>query len=265
MNIKNIICLTSAIAATTAASNAAVIRVEFTSTASAGFAPLAGVFHDGSVGSFNSGAASAGLEALAEGGNPASFLAEITAANSGAIVGSTDGQIGGTRPGSRSFDVVIPDGSNITEFNFASMFLPSNDWFITNSGAGSVSIASLIDGTQNSLSIGINSIYDAGTELEDFTRGGGTGTDPFGLTPRLSDANGGDPNDQDDDISLVTQNAGENLFQNFVNPNNFDISVFNDIVIGGADFATITLTVVPEPSSALLAGFGLIPLLRRRR
>ena len=43
-----------------------------------GFAPLGGVFHDGSFGSFTPGTpASAGLEALAEGGNPAMYLLSL--------------------------------------------------------------------------------------------------------------------------------------------------------------------------------------------
>ena len=211
-----------------------------------GFAPLGAVFHDGSFGSFTPGtAASAGLEALAEGGNPSMYLAEAMAQAPTANVGSTDGQIGGSnRPNGRAF-VLDVDNSN-TQLSYASMFLPSNDWFIGNLGGGSLDISALLgaaSGTQ--ITIDLNTIYDAGTELEDFTRGGGTGTDPFGLVPRLSDAEGGNPDDQNDNISMVTRTPGVNLFQNFVNPNGEPIARF--LPASSEQLGTITLTVLAPP------------------
>ena len=164
------------------------IRVDYTANfaeTGTGFAPLAGVFHDGSYSAFAPGTmASPGLEALAEIGNPSQFLSEVPAS---ANFGNTDGQIGGTnRPLTRSFTVDVAPGNST--FSYASMFLPSNDWFISNPGGIGLDVASLIGAAPGtSLSIDIGSIYDAGTELEDFTRGGGTGMDPFDLVPRLSD------------------------------------------------------------------------------
>ena len=211
-----------------------------------GFAPLGAVFHDGSFGSFTPGTtASAGLEALAEGGNPATYLAEAIAQAPTANVGSTDGQIGGSNRPTGRFFVLDVDNTN-TQFSFASMFLPSNDWFIGNQGGGSLDISSLLGAaTGTQITVDLNTIYDAGTELEDFTRGGGTGADPFGLVPRLTDANGGDPNDQDDNISMVTRTAGINLFQNFVNPNGEPIARF--LGASSEQLGTITLTVVTPP------------------
>jgi len=233
-----------------------------------GFAPLGGVFHDGSFSSFTPGTfASDGLEALAEGGNPDMFLAEALATSPSANVGRTDGQIGGSnRPNGRSFTVDVDAGNS--QFSYASMFLPSNDWFIANEGGGTFDISSLLIGNVGDvLTIDLNSIYDAGTELEDFTRGGGTGVDPFNLAPRLSDANGGDPNDQNDPIAEVIRTPGENLFADFVNPNNEPIDRF--LGASSNQLGTIQLRVVssvPEPSSL---GFGLLGgmlvLLRRRK
>ncbi len=237
--------------------------VNFANTGT-GFAPLAGVFHDGGFRSFAPGTmASDGLEALAEIGNPMQFLSEVP---SSANFGNTDGQIGGSnRPTRRSFTVEV-DSTN-TSFSYASMFLPSNDWFIANPGGESFDVSSLIGAAAgSSLSIDINSIYDAGTELEDFTRGGGTGVDPFGLAPRLSDADGGNPDDQMDNISLVERVPGVNLFEDFVNPNNEPIDRF--IGASSGSLGTITLTVVPEPSAISLGMFALLPLIgvmRRRR
>ena len=235
----------------TVASASTPIRVDYEVNHSAtgtGLAPLAGVFHDGSFSSFTSGTmASDGLEALAETGNPSPFLAQAPLS---ANTGNTDGQIGGTnRPVKRSFTVSVDDGNG--NFSYASMFLPSNDWFIANPGGTSFDASSLLGASPGaSLIIDISSIYDAGTELEDFTRGGGTGVDPFGLAPRLSDADGGDPNDQMDNISLVTRTAGVNLFESFVNPNSEPIGRF--LGASNANLGTITLTVVPEPTSAMV-------------
>ena len=191
--------------------------------------------------------ASDGLEALTEGGNPMLFLAEAPAS---ANTGATDGQIGGTnRPLTRSFTVNVDDGNS--RFSYASMVLPSNDWFISNPGGLGLDVSSLLGAASGtSLSIDIGSIYDAGTELEDFTRGGGTGMDPFDLVPRLSDANGGNPDDQMDNIALVPRIDGENLFGDFVNPNNEPIDRF--LGASSANLGTIQLTVVPEPSSSIL-------------
>ena len=245
------------------------IRVDFEvnfAQTGTGFAPLAGVFHDGSFSTFTPGTmASDGLESLAEIGNPSAFLSEVP---SSANFGNTDGQIGGTnRPLSRSFTVDVADSNS--NFSFASMFLPSNDWFVSNPGGGSMDISSLLNASAGtSLSIDVGTIYDAGTELEDFTRGGGTGADPFNLAPRLSDANGGNPDDQMDNVSLVTRTAGVNLFENFANPNNEPIARFLGASDPNINLGTVTLTVVPEPSAislGLFAMLGMVGMMRRRR
>ena len=243
------------------------IRVDFEvnfDETGTGFAPLAGVFHDGSYSAFTPGEdASLGLESLAEIGNPSEFLSEVP---SGFDFGNTDGQIGGTnRPLSRAFIVPVSDGNG--NFSFAAMFLPSNDWFVSNPGGGSLDISALLNapaGTQ--IVIDLDTIYDAGTESEDFTRGGGTGADPFDLVPRLSDADGGNPDDQDDPVSIVTRTPGVNLFEDFENPNSEPIARFLG-ASSAASLGTITLTVVPEPSSLMMGFAGLLVSVvgRRRR
>lgn len=209
-----------------------------------GFAPLGVVFHDGSFNTFGSNtrlAQGAGLTLLAEGGNPATFLAEAEAASSMFDTGNTDGQIGGSnRPLSRSF--VIDVANDNSTLSFASMFLPSNDWFVADRASAGIDVSALLNGSASSQTINLDTIYDAGTELEDFTRGGGTGVDPFGLVPRLSDAEGGNPNDQEDLVSLVQRTAEVNLFENFINPNNEPIARF--LGASSGSLGTIRLTVV---------------------
>lgn len=247
------------------------IRVEFETnfpTTGTGFAPLGGVFHDGSFRSFDMDvqlAQTDGLALLAEGGNPDTFLAEAEAQNAIFDTGRTDGQIGGTnRPLTRSFEVDVADGNST--FSFASMFLPSNDWFIADRNGDGVDISALLNGTSLEQTIDLDTIYDAGTELEDFTRGGGTGADPFNLAPRLSDENGGNPNDQNDFISVVERVEGVNLFENFANPNNEPIERFLGASSGSLGTITLTVVSVPEPSSALVGLLiGGVALIRRKR
>ena len=241
--------LIAILASLTATSHAQTrIRVEFESNFSStgtGFAPLGAVFHDGSFQTFDTNtqlSQSDGLALLAEGGNPATFLAEAEAQNSSFNVGNTDGQIGGSnRPVSRFFEIDV-DSDNTT-FSYASMFLPSNDWFIADQTGAGVDISALLDGSSAELTIDVTTVYDAGTELEDFFRGGGTGADPFSLTPRLSDENGGNPNDQNDFISTVTRTPGVNLFENFVNVNKEPIDRF--LGASNGSLGTIRLSVVP--------------------
>ena len=242
--------LIAILASLTATSQAQTrIRVEFESnfgSTGTGFAPLGAVFHDGSFQTFDTNtqlSQSDGLALLAEGGNPATFLAEAEAQNSSFNVGNTDGQIGGSnRPLSRFFEIDVD--SNNTTFSYASMFLPSNDWFIADQTGAGIDVSALLDGSSTEMTIDVTTVYDAGTELEDFFRGGGTGADPFSLTPRLSDANGGNPNDQNDFISTVTQTPGVNLFENFVNVNNEPIDRF--LGASSGSLGTVRLSVISD-------------------
>ena len=64
------------------------------------------------------------------------------------------------------------------------------------------------------------------------------------MTPRLSDANGGNPNDQNDFISTVTQTPGVNLFENFVNVNNEPIDRF--LGASSGSLGTVRLSVISD-------------------
>ncbi|MEM9478514.1 MAG: spondin domain-containing protein [Verrucomicrobiota bacterium] len=137
--MKTLLSLTSAIfAATTLGLSAqtTLIEVRFNALGPTNYAPLAAVFHDGSYDIFDpGGTASAELETLAEVGNPGPLL--------GAIPGTANGgtNAGPTFSGGFTTFQVLVDNTN-TFFNFASMVLPTNDWFIGNPNA--IDVSSLV-------------------------------------------------------------------------------------------------------------------------
>ncbi len=231
------------------------IRVTVTTTGPVGLAPAFAAFHDGSYDIFDvGGTATAGLEALAEVGDLSTIIGEATGlgANAGAIVdGGPFVPSGGTA--SAVFSVDAAD----TSFSFAAMILPSNDWFIGNSSA--IDISSLLGASAGtSLSTTFSTGYDAGTEEEDFAFGPGGGL--VGVTTASSPGGGTSTSDP---ISVV---AGPDPFASFANiePASFDTTTI-DFTSGS--IATVTLEVVPEPTSIALAGLGLVGLcgMMRRR
>lgn len=232
------------------------IRVTVESTGNLGLAPVITSFSDGSYDIFTPGqAASAALENLAETGFPGDF----SPPQGGPLFGNNpDPPI--FTPGGSNSAVFTVDTTN-DQFNFAAMILPSNDWFVGN--ATDLPITNLhTGGIGTSISISLNSIYDAGTELEDFAQGPGN---PIimgltGLTFPAGDGGEDSGVDQNGVVSIVSNPD----FSTFANaPAGLDNSLidFDNIV-------TVTLTTVPEPSSGLLlfsSLLGGVALLRKRR
>lgn len=236
------------------------IRVTVQTTGPVGLAPGFAAFSDGSFDLFTPGtASSAALENLAETGSPAGLVGTLGTNSGGAILGPGVGP--GSPPifaqgasGSAIFSVA--DGHNM--FNFASMLLPSNDWFIGNGNGADLDVSSLL-GAANGTTLMFNftNVWDGGTELEDFSFSPGNGL--IGITnPGGGAADFG--TDQNGVISLVT---GPDPFGAFANADpGFDSTQFD---FTGSPIAAVTLEVVPEPSTALLGGLGLLAGLRRRR
>lgn len=234
--------------ATGSASGETMIKVQFESKGPTGNAPVAGVFHDGSFGNFATGsAASAGLETLAEVGNPALYLAEA---------GFNGGTNGAPFATGNTVDFIVTVDPVNTSFSYASMVPASNDWFIGNSSA--VDVSSLVGGMNGTtLSWDVTRVYDAGTELEDFAFSPGNGM--LGVTTPADLAGG---TDQNGVVSLVT---GPDPFAAFANPSpGFDSTAF-DFTQPDTVLRTFTLTVVPEPSTAMMGLLAILPMLRRRR
>ena len=266
--MKNKLATIVVLGASASFSHAVTIQVELTAgTSNIGLSPLGVAFHDGTLETFevgsdlnNLGERGDNLEFLAERGNPAALLGSLA----GAGTSISTGQAGGpTAPGATSvFTVEIGTGQN--SFSFFSMVLPSNDWFVGSETDEAVDITSLLGGGASELVIDLDTVYDAGTELNDFVGAGGSGLFDFFTT---SSALGTEENGL---VSIVDRSSA-NPFFTFANANgNAEIGTFSPLNFSGineASLGSIRLTVVPvpEPSSALLALLGFFPLMRRKR
>lgn len=229
------------------------IEVKVTTTGPVGLAPVFGAFHDGGYDIFDSGGmATPGLELLAELGDASTIVGEATSAGANAMGFAPGGPFapnGGM--GSHVFTVDSADSS----FSLAAMLLPSNDWFIGTSSA--IDVSSLLGAAPGtSLDFDLSTVYDAGTEVEDFLYAPGGGL--VGITTASTPPGGMETSDP---ISMV---GGADPFAAFLNlePASFDTS---SISFAGAPVANISLTVVPEPSSIALVGLGLLGIMQVRR
>ncbi|MDJ0661528.1 MAG: spondin domain-containing protein [Crocosphaera sp.] len=229
-------------------------------------------FHDGSFDSYNPGAsAQFGLELLAEDGNTAQItedfndnLTYINSNNESETVPSTqmgvrvDGTLGGgpITPGNKvsgMFEIVDEDDTN-RYFSYASMILPSNDYFIANGNPFARDLLSLLSGDVSSISfeVGLSgTVNDAGTEINDFDTSAGNLLYP-GLGTGQTGPQQGDP--ENGDVGSVTA-----PFANFLNqPPNFasDFATlnFNDGTLYPDGVARITITRVSVPESSTTVG-----------
>ena len=242
------------------------IQVTVQTTGPVGLAPAFGAFSDGSFDLFTPGtAASDALELSAETGSPMGLIGSLGKTDDGgaifgAGVGPGSPPVFGPNGGSNSTTFDVADGNNM--FNFVAMLLPSNDYFIGNGNGNDFDISSLLGGAAgDSLTFSLSNVWDAGTELENFNFGPGNGL--IGLM-NPGDGNPDVGTDQGGLISLVDFSDPFSTFVNdFPADSGFDSTQFD---FTNGPVASVTLTVVPEPSSSLLAGLALAAgLIRRRR
>lgn len=136
--------------------------------------PLWFGFHDGRFDTYDRGRpVSPGLESLAEDGATELISQEFDLANFGTTQGTitgTDGTPGPIDPGETATFTVTLDGSDPTSrfFNYASMIIPSNDFFIAN---GNELAHPIFDEQGNFIGADFivlgSSVLDAGSEVND--------------------------------------------------------------------------------------------------
>ncbi len=133
------------------------------------FTPVFLGFHDGNFDLFDEGSpASAGLEMLAEGGNPSGLASEIAPHGFNEVLTGNDGPPGVLfSPGSMAYTMLDLNPGTSLYFNYASMLIPSNDAFFGNDDAHML-FDTNGDFTGNfSVDILGSDIWDAGTEAND--------------------------------------------------------------------------------------------------
>lgn len=128
-------------------------------------------FHDGNFDTYDRGRpVSEGVERLAEDGITTAISEEFTQAGFGTVQGAVAGVNGPIAPQETARFTVTVDGSDIRNayFNYASMLLPSNDFFVAN---GNEREHRIFDEQGNFIGANIvelgSDVLDAGTEIDD--------------------------------------------------------------------------------------------------
>ena len=256
------IALCAAGVALAGSAQAAQYNVTFTNTAPIGgtyVTPAWVGFHDGTFDVFDSGAAaSPRLEAVAEDGN----TGPLSASFAGSGVDGTVG-VAPIAPGDSYTSVfdLSNDGSN-DYLSLASMVLPSGDFFIGNGNPLAYSVADLLDGTVSSVTFVLATVYDAGTEVNDFNTSAGN--------PLLGFGGGqGGPNQGANEGGFVTLASGAD-FALFANIGSNGITAQDLAALNFDNYtslATIEVSAVPVPAALplLASALGGLTAVRRKK
>lgn len=230
------------------------LRITVTSGQPAGgfaFSPVWVGLHDGTFASFTPGAAaSPGIRAVAELGDSSAISAEFAGHGPQTTVGSAPITPGG----SASTTLDIADPSTHRFLSFASMVVPSNDFFFGNADPTAFSLFDASGAYQGDRTIQIfgRNAWDAGTEVNDVDFG----------SAFIVGANAGDHTAENGTVGLVF--GGPNDHTAYLNsilgratPGGYAIS---HLISADDLIATIRITAVPEPSSLALCGIGVVGL-----
>ena len=242
------------------------------------FTPVWVGFHNGSFDSYDGGAPAAPeLERLAEDGNTAPIssvfggngtLEAIPTAQVGTRVQATlgGGPIGSGVSVSETFDLDLASANRY--FSYASMVLPSNDYYVANGNPLAHDLSALdgaSTGSSISFNIGLpNSVNDAGTEVNFENLGAGTVDESVAglglLGPGFIGQSAPDTGTSEGGVNTVVLGDPftSDLLSSFPNLN------FNDAFAYPNGIANVTLTVlpstsapVPEPSTLGLSILGI--------
>lgn len=219
---------------------------------SIGFAPLHLGFNQGVFDAFNAGQVAApGIVSVAEGGSGTVWQADFAAAEPNA----TRGTIGGALlPGQSRSAVFTVDSSLNRYFTFASMVIPSNDYFIGNDAPTEYQLFDAAGQQQiSAITLTASDIWNAGSEA-------------FSVAGAAFLVNGNNDLRTDENGVVGLRFAplsgfnGETTAAGYV----FDSQLGADTSIYRIGF---TVSAVPEPQTYVLMAAGLLTLLgvSRRR
>jgi PEP-CTERM motif len=135
-------------------------------TNSISFAPLRIGFNNGSFDAFDlGGVATMPIISVAEGGSGAAWFPAFAAADPGATLGTVGGLL---TPGATSSARFMVDAAINRYFTFASMAVPSNDFFIGNDDPMEYQLFDAMGRLRiSSIDVRASEIWDAGSELFD--------------------------------------------------------------------------------------------------
>lgn len=255
--VKPLVTLLAALGSATAA-HAAQMQVTVTvenlaPSNSVSFAPLRLAFHNGSFDSFDlGGVASAAIVSVAEGGSGAAWFPALMGVDPTATPGSVlPNPAGPLLPGGTGTATFMVDTSLNPYFSFASMVVPSNDFFIGNDDPMG---HRLFDASGhllvNSITQRARDVWDAGSEIHDPAAAAFVGNNAL----------------RADQNSVVAFNFAElAAFNGLPTAPGY---VFNSQLAANTDIYRISFQVaaVPEPGTYALmaAGLGLIGAASRR-
>ncbi len=208
------------------------------------FAPLRVGFHNGTYDAFNIGeTANAAIISVAEGGSGADWFPAFMAADPTATLGSVlPTPAGPLLPGASGTATFTVDTSVNPYFTFASMVVPSNDFFIGNDdpmayrlfdAQGNLAISSILQRSRD--------VWDAGSEIHDPAAAAFVGMN----------------NLRADQNSVVAFNFAEiAAFNGLTTGPGY---VFNSQLQANTDIYRISFEVapVPEPETYAMMGIGL--------
>jgi hypothetical protein len=215
------------------------------------FSPVWVGVHDGTFTTFTPGTtAGAGIQNVAELADASVLSSDFAGHGSQTVVGGAPIGPGGSASG--LLNVTTPSMDRY--LSFASMVVPSNDFFFGNANPTAFALFDAAGHFNGPLTIQIfgSNVWDAGTEVNDINFGAA-----FIVGDNIADhtAEGGV-------VGLVFGGPADNTaYLNSIlgqpTPYGYDISHLispNDLI------ATIQISAVPEPSSLVLCGFGIAGL-----
>lgn len=237
------------------AANAAPVQVSVTIENLAGvnsvsFAPLHVGFGNGTFDAFNAGQTpSEAIISVAEGGSGSVWQPAFAAAEPNA----TRGTIGGPLfPGQTRTQTFVVDTAVNPYFTFASMVIPSNDFFIGSDSPMAYQLFNAAGQQQLSgITLKARDIWNAGSEV-------------FSVAGAAFLVNGSNPV-RSDEGGVVGLNFSE--LSGFNGQTTAAGYVFNSQLSAGDDIYKISFTTspVPEPQTYALMGVGLLTLLGMQR